>query len=82
MIDKTTFTGIALWRMSPDLVPTFVAGDLVARIVWRPVAVCAWEIVIGDRGLCSLPIFTRADQAKLDAWGALAALRKTEEASL
>jgi hypothetical protein len=55
------------------LVPTFVAGDVVARIIWRPVAVCAWEIVVGDRGLCSTPRFKRADEAKLDAWEALAA---------
>lgn len=64
MIDRATFLGFTSWRMI-DGSPTF---GLTARIVWRPVEVCAWEIIIGERGLCSLPIYKRADAAKDDAW--------------
>jgi hypothetical protein len=70
-IDRETFLGWRAWRLSPELVPTLIAGGIKARIVWRPVATAAWEIVAGDRGLCSLPRFSRADEAKQAAWRAL-----------
>lgn len=72
MIDHATFLNLKSWRMIDDR-PTF---GLTVRIIWRPVAVCAWEIVVGERGLCSLPRFTRADDAKADAWPQIKALEK------
>jgi hypothetical protein len=70
------FIGHKAWRMSEDLAPTFTSGDLIARIIWRPVAVCAWEITVGEWGMCSLPIYKRADEAKADAYEALMTLRQ------
>jgi hypothetical protein len=61
------------WAMSRDLIPTFTGGGVTARIHWRPVGVAAWEIVDGDRGLCSLPRFRNAGEAKEAAWAWLSA---------
>ena len=73
--ERETFFGWRDWRMSRDLIPTFIGGGVTARIHWRPVAVAAWEVVDGDRGMCSLPRFLRADEAKNDAWAWLSAER-------
>lgn len=70
MIDRATFLDIKSWRMV-DSSPTF---GLSARIIWRPVAVCAWELIVGERGLCSMPIYRHADAAKHDAWKQIAAM--------
>jgi hypothetical protein len=65
---RAAFVGWREWAMSRDLIPTFTGGGVTARIHWRPIAVAAWEVVDGDRGMCSLPRFLRADEAKEDAW--------------
>jgi hypothetical protein len=52
-------------------VPTYSGDGVTVRIHWRPVAKAAWELVRGEYGLCSLPLFDRADLAKEDAWNHL-----------
>ena len=67
-MERETFVGWRDWRMSRDLIPTFTGGGVTARIHWRPVPVAAWEVVDGERGMCSLPQFPDAGGAKEDAW--------------
>ena len=71
-IDMAAFVGHRDWAMSAGS-PTFTRGDVTARIHWRPIAVAAWEVVAGDRGMCSLPVFRDAAAAKEDAWAWIAA---------
>jgi hypothetical protein len=70
---RAAFVGWRMWAMSKENIPTFIGGGVTARIHWRPVGVAAWEVVDGDRGMCSLPRFLRADEAKDDAWAWLSA---------
>ena len=72
-IDRAAFLGWRDWTMSADQVPTFSHGDVTARIRWRPVGVAAWEVVVGEHGQCSLPVFRGAAAAKEDAWSWIAA---------
>jgi hypothetical protein len=65
-------------------VPTFRSGALTAHIIWRPVekagkihSMCAWEVRVGGRGVCSILRYKHAEAAKIDAWEAMTALLNT-----
>ena len=80
-MSRADFTGFQQWRWQvppadppQPAVPTYSGDGVTARIHWRPVAKAAWELVRGEHGLCSLPLFDRADWAKEDAWGHLGEL--------
>jgi hypothetical protein len=62
--------------MSPDLIPTIGQSGMRARIIWRPVGVVAWEVTCGEHGMCSMPVYRRADKAKAGAWAYVKALTK------
>ena len=65
---RAAFVGHREWKMSKDVIPMFIGAGVTALIHWRPVGVAAWEVVAGEYGMCSLPGFQHAGEAKEDAW--------------